>query len=132
MIRRPPRSTLFPYTTLFRSGSGTVEAYREEADRFLAALDEELYLHFAGHKDELEVAPIYERFSDLTTAEACRTLEAAAAEGVGTRELWRFACDGYFGALTRDEQDEVASLETSLTVEVDGESIGFRLLRPAI
>src|SRR5258708_20921640 len=23
MIRRPPRSTLFPYTTLFRSGDGT-------------------------------------------------------------------------------------------------------------
>src|SRR5258707_4499906 len=25
MIRRPPRSTLFPYTTLFRSGQGTTE-----------------------------------------------------------------------------------------------------------
>src|ERR1039457_7568608 len=25
MIRRPPRSTLFPYTTLFRSGDGDVE-----------------------------------------------------------------------------------------------------------
>src|SRR2546430_3613746 len=25
MIRRPPRSTLFPYTTLFRSTPGTVE-----------------------------------------------------------------------------------------------------------
>src|SRR5258705_1246191 len=25
MIRRPPRSTLFPYTTLFRSGHVTVE-----------------------------------------------------------------------------------------------------------
>src|SRR3712207_7889926 len=24
MIRRPPRSTLFPYTTLFRSGGGNV------------------------------------------------------------------------------------------------------------
>src|SRR2546430_15200529 len=24
MIRRPPRSTLFPYTTLFRSGKGVV------------------------------------------------------------------------------------------------------------
>src|SRR3712207_9376385 len=24
MIRRPPRSTLFPYTTLFRSGAGQV------------------------------------------------------------------------------------------------------------
>src|SRR3712207_8540168 len=25
MIRRPPRSTLFPYTTLFRSGGGGVQ-----------------------------------------------------------------------------------------------------------
>src|SRR3712207_7146868 len=25
MIRRPPRSTLFPYTTLFRSGEGRVQ-----------------------------------------------------------------------------------------------------------
>src|SRR2546422_9765619 len=28
MIRRPPRSTLFPYTTLFRSGKITLEAQR--------------------------------------------------------------------------------------------------------
>src|SRR2546427_3712438 len=27
MIRRPPRSTLFPYTTLFRSFSGDAEVY---------------------------------------------------------------------------------------------------------
>src|SRR2546428_8434223 len=27
MIRRPPRSTLFPYTTLFRSPSGTAAGY---------------------------------------------------------------------------------------------------------
>src|SRR3712207_9428903 len=30
MIRRPPRSTLFPYTTLFRS---SLEAYYQEAGR---------------------------------------------------------------------------------------------------
>src|SRR3712207_7045816 len=29
MIRRPPRSTLFPYTTLFRSRAGTTRAKRE-------------------------------------------------------------------------------------------------------
>src|SRR5688572_32009324 len=28
MIRRPPRSTLFPYTTLFRSGGGAAERHR--------------------------------------------------------------------------------------------------------
>src|SRR5256885_9815595 len=27
MIRRPPRSTLFPYTTLFRSSRGTKQEY---------------------------------------------------------------------------------------------------------
>src|SRR5258708_26657375 len=39
MIRRPPRSTLFPYTTLFRSAQAarldlfTVEGHREIGDR---------------------------------------------------------------------------------------------------
>ena len=28
MIRRPPRSTLFPYTTLFRSGMGGLAQYK--------------------------------------------------------------------------------------------------------
>src|SRR3712207_6847890 len=39
MIRRPPRSTLFPYTTLFRSVGGDVtrpnEAYFARYDRFV-------------------------------------------------------------------------------------------------
>src|SRR3712207_8435395 len=33
MIRRPPRSTLFPYTTLFRSAGGVLFAYRVGAIR---------------------------------------------------------------------------------------------------
>src|SRR2546427_3793317 len=38
MIRRPPRSTLFPYTTLFRSGiMGPVKAALESTTRYLAA-----------------------------------------------------------------------------------------------
>src|SRR6202051_3029010 len=32
MIRRPPRSTLFPYTTLFRSGFGDAFGYLDQAD----------------------------------------------------------------------------------------------------
>src|SRR3712207_7881452 len=32
MIRRPPRSTLFPYTTLFRSGAATADAKRLKAE----------------------------------------------------------------------------------------------------
>src|SRR2546425_7724286 len=32
MIRRPPRSTLFPYTTLFRSCRATPAGYREHPE----------------------------------------------------------------------------------------------------
>src|SRR3712207_8394991 len=43
MIRRPPRSTLFPYTTLFRSGQGRDRGRRagaeEGVDRLLAPGD---------------------------------------------------------------------------------------------
>lgn len=110
-----------------------LEAYRDEADRFIAALDEEYYLHFAGLKDEFELTPIYERFSDLTTLDACGRLAATAeAEGRGAVELWRFACEGYIGDLTRADAEEIAGLEASLSAEVDGEEIGFRLLRPSI
>src|SRR5438876_12353590 len=41
MIRRPPRSTLFPYTTLFRSLAGHVAGER--------ALDHLLLAQAAGH-----------------------------------------------------------------------------------
>src|SRR2546427_9286483 len=36
MIRRPPRSTLFPYTTLFRSPNGAVLEIRRDARRRLS------------------------------------------------------------------------------------------------
>src|SRR3712207_7136770 len=45
MIRRPPRSTLFPYTTLFRSWDGTVDVIDphtlERIHRFDIAPDRE-------------------------------------------------------------------------------------------
>ena len=110
-----------------------LDAYREEADRFIAALDEEYYLHFAGLKDEFELTPIYERHAGLATLDACRSLgEAAELGGRGATELWRFACEGYMGDLTRGQAEEIARLEASLTVEVDGDEIGFRMLRPAL
>src|SRR2546430_6873505 len=55
MIRRPPRSTLFPYTTLFRSDDhiGIVNEFSEQ----LAILNAvEVILHVAGR---LEMADIF-------------------------------------------------------------------------
>ena len=38
-----------------------LDALRADADRFIAELDEEAYLHFAGLKDTYDLVPIYER-----------------------------------------------------------------------
>ena len=45
-----------------------LDAFRERAERFLAERDEEEYRHFAGHKPDYDLAPIYERYADLTSA----------------------------------------------------------------
>src|SRR2546422_8613235 len=39
MIRRPPRSTLFPYTTLFRSVYEVAQGPGEDTERLFALLD---------------------------------------------------------------------------------------------
>src|SRR2546426_6111397 len=58
MIRRPPRSTLFPYTTLFRSHRGDGDGGDEDAERagmrhVLERLGERCALVEAEHVAEL-------------------------------------------------------------------------------
>src|SRR3712207_8265419 len=60
MIRRPPRSTLFPYTTLFRSRRAAVEhraagdlrhgAGRADPDRFQRDLERHRAVHLRDRK----------------------------------------------------------------------------------
>ena len=113
-----------------------LDAYREQADRFIAEIDEEYYLHYAGHKETLDLEPIYERHADLTTAEMAAEIGRNVENGVRPQkaigELWRFACEGHLGELTRSYEEKIAGLEAELTVEVDGDTIPFREVRPAI
>src|SRR5947207_11308452 len=62
MIRRPPRSTLFPYTTLFRSRALGPQVVR------IAAL--ELTVHFANRERSEEHTSELQSHSDLV----CRLL----------------------------------------------------------
>jgi hypothetical protein len=112
--------------------SPELDAYRDGADRFIAELDEEYYLHYAGLKDRLELEPIYERHSDLTELERAQSIGTAVDGDRGVRELWHFACEGYMGKLTRAYAERLAELEAELEVTVDGETIPFRMVRPAL
>src|SRR2546426_5616718 len=54
MIRRPPRSTLFPYTTLFRSGGRVpYDVLLADTDPKLVALELDLYWIRKGGGDPL-------------------------------------------------------------------------------
>ena len=109
-----------------------LEDIRQSADRFIAQLDEEFYLHYAGLKETLDLAPIYERHRELTELETAGRVGAGVNGDRRVRELWRFVCEGYLGALTREHAERQARLEAELAAERDGERIPFRMLRPTI
>jgi hypothetical protein len=111
---------------------GDVEALSADADRFLAELDEETYLHFAGLKETYDIAPIYERHERLTRLETALALGASVDGDRRRRELWKFACAGYLGNFVSEEAERVAELEATLTATVDGEEIPFRMLKPRL
>src|SRR5256885_14240421 len=59
MIRRPPRSTLFPYTTLFRSMWNDIQAHRAQLrpEEFTAKTEEVLKPATDAFSKALEIEP---------------------------------------------------------------------------
>ena len=109
-----------------------LDTYRERIDRFIAELDEEYYLHYAGHKETLDLKPLYERYPELSTLEQAQALGEAADGDRGISELWRFASENYLAELTREHAEKSATLEAQLEASVDGESIPYRMIRPTV
>ena len=102
-----------------------MDTYRERGDAFTRDLLQEYYDHFAGLKETLDVERVYEEYEDLTTLEQAQRLRDAPTE------LWRFACEGYLGNLTREHQGRAAEVEAGLEATVDGKTIPYRMLRVA-
>src|SRR2546426_7863355 len=66
MIRRPPRSTLFPYTTLFRSERGAFTgAFGRQKGKFELADGGTVFLDEVGDMDLLTQARSEEHTSEL-------------------------------------------------------------------
>jgi hypothetical protein len=108
-----------------------LESYRRRAEQFVGELDREHYLHFAGLKPEANFAAVYDRYPELFTADAFTELDRryGLAEGDEKRRLaylLELTVDGLFGAETKALSDEIANTETQATLDVDGESIGYR------
>src|SRR2546427_3623211 len=72
MIRRPPRSTLFPYTTLFRSGDGAAS----EVSHFWESVLEAHPVRIAAAQHDHQLARSEEHTSELQSQSnlVCRLL----------------------------------------------------------
>jgi hypothetical protein len=106
--------------------------YRRDAELFLEEIDREYYLQGAGHKPDLAIEPIYERYEALFEREAVDRVGEARGSAKGEEErrlryLHQFALDGYLGSITRELETRVAELEASLEVDLGAETIPYRM-----
>ena len=98
-----------------------LDGYRSEVEEFLGALEREYILHLSGRKATLDIEPIYDRHARLYE----RSQVEALRDG-GPAELVRFAAENHIGQATKAEAAEIARLEASLTVELDGAELPYR------
>ena len=75
MIRRPPRSTLFPYTTLFRSTASILEQARAPKIVVFKKQRRKNHRRTKGHRQLLTVL----RIGEILPADARSKIEAKAA-----------------------------------------------------
>src|SRR3712207_7072863 len=73
MIRRPPRSTLFPYTTLFRSEHGILE---DDVELFLLGDLADDAVRELDHLRELLVAALIEVLAEFRSEEHTSELQS--------------------------------------------------------
>ena len=109
-----------------------LDTYSAEAERFVGAMDREYYLHFAGHKQALEIETIYERHRSLFERQAVDELrEELDRTGPGderrrVRYLLELAAGGLMGAATKAEETALAEREATLEIEIDGRREAYR------
>ena len=112
-----------------------LDAYRRDYAEFNAAVMREHYRFGSGQKATLELAPIYERFSDLFTRDAItklqRQLDDTSAhfetERAALTHLLRFAVEQFLEDAAKALTEEISAHETAAAVEFAGRTMTFRM-----
>jgi hypothetical protein len=129
--RRPPTQRPAARRPAFKR-----DAYEQEAEQFLAEREEETYQCFAGLRDRLALAEIYERHASLfarSSIDALRKLtEGGGPESARDRALLAFATDGFIDHGVSTLTDAIATAEANAVVIWRGERLPYRALRSRI
>lgn len=111
-----------------------LDQYRRDYTEFNAAVAREHYRFRSGQKTTLELAPLYERFSDLfapdTINKLKQQLDEAAAHFETNRaslvHLLRFAVEQALEDAAKALTEAVSDHETAATVETAGRALTFQ------
>src|SRR5687768_18188213 len=76
MIRRPPRSTLFPYTTLFRSGEGTLTVRLRQKKHNFGPLAEPFGVQLSFTEEAISLEAVELDASELRSEEHTSELQS--------------------------------------------------------
>src|SRR5947209_16822532 len=92
MIPRPPRSTLFPYTTLFRSLKDAVIFHHDEADGLCSAALTKIAIRSEEHTSELQSRQyLVCRLLLEKKKESSKSMFAPLGDKLGAKQLWASA-----------------------------------------
>jgi len=101
-----------------------VEEFERDVEAFTQEETREFYLVGAGLKEELELAPIYERYAHLFTLDAVKgTLDQAMDKR--TRYTAEFLTLGYLENKVKSLTEEITNAMLRATVAWDGEEVPF-------
>jgi hypothetical protein len=108
-----------------------VNQFEKQAEAFREEMIREYYQALAGLKEELEIAPIYERYADLFAKDTVQALLGQRQEKQG-RYLAELATMGYLEQKVKDLTEAITNFILKATVEWDGEEIPYQAVQPHI
>jgi len=112
----------------------TVERLRRDLESFESELMEEFYSNYAGLKDDMSTAAIYEKYGHLFSEEAVGVVREAVESAEGSedsrwlRYLRSFSTTGYMENLVRHLTDKATTFEAQSVVQCDGEGVPYRMV----
>jgi hypothetical protein len=108
-----------------------VSQFEERAETFREEMLREYYQALAGLKEQLEIAPIYERYADLFAEDTVRALLGQRQDKQGLY-LAELATMGYLEQQVKDLTEAITNFILKATVEWDGEEIPYQAVQPRI
>jgi hypothetical protein len=108
-----------------------VHQFEKRAEAFQEEINREYYQALAGHKEQLEIAAIYERYADLFAEDTVRALLGQRRDKQG-RYLAELATMGYLEQKVKDLTEAITNFVLKATVEWDGEEIPYQAVQPRI